>query len=46
MVAKKAQAPAASQKIRITIKAFEHKLVDEAVSKIVMTVKDSGAIVI
>ncbi len=33
-------------KIRITVKAFEHKLVDEAVSKIVVTAKDSGSIVV
>lgn len=45
MVAKKQQA-ATSGKIRISIKAFEHKLVDEAVTKIVATVKDSGAIVV
>jgi small subunit ribosomal protein S10 len=47
MVAKKTQTASASvNKIRITVKAFEHKLVDEAVSKIVATVKDSGAIVV
>ncbi len=32
--------------IRITIRAFEHKLIDEAVKKIVVTAKDSWAIVI
>ena len=32
--------------IRITVKAFEHKLVDDAVKKIVVTAKDSGAIVV
>lgn len=33
-------------KIRISVKAFEHKLVDDAVSKIIATAKDSGAVVI
>ncbi len=33
-------------KIRIVVKAFEHKVVDEAVTKIVMTAKDSGAVVV
>jgi small subunit ribosomal protein S10 len=33
-------------KIRIIVKAFEHKLVDDAVVKIITTVKDSGAIVV
>jgi len=32
--------------IRIVVKAFEHKLIDEAVKKIVLTAKDSWAIVI
>ncbi|MDD2565935.1 MAG: 30S ribosomal protein S10 [Candidatus Gracilibacteria bacterium] len=32
--------------IRIVVKAFEHKLIDEAVKKIVLTAKDSGAIVV
>lgn len=32
--------------IRITVRAFEHKLIDEAVKKIVSTAKDSGAQVI
>lgn len=32
--------------IRIVVRAFEHKLVDEAVKKIVSTAKDSGAVVI
>jgi ribosomal protein S10 len=27
--------------IRITVRAFEHKLIDEAVKKIVLTAKDS-----
>lgn len=30
-------------KIRIIVQAFEHKLVDDAVAKIVATIKDSGA---
>jgi len=42
MVAKKS---ASAGKIRIIIQAFEHKLVDDAVSKIVATIKDSGAII-
>lgn len=32
--------------IRIIVKAFEHKLIDEAVRKIVTTAKDSGAVVV
>lgn len=32
--------------IRIVVKAFEHKLIDEAVKKIVLTAKDSWAIVV
>ncbi len=32
--------------IRIVVKAFEHKLIDEAVKKIVITAKDSWAIVV
>lgn len=32
--------------IRIVVRAFEHKLVDEAVKKIVSTAKDSGATVV
>ncbi|MCK9272506.1 30S ribosomal protein S10 [Candidatus Gracilibacteria bacterium] len=32
--------------IRIIVKAFEHKLVDDAVKKIVLTAKDSGAVVV
>ncbi len=35
-----------TNKIRITVKAFEHKLVDEAVSKIITTVRDGGAVVV
>lgn len=37
---------ASSGKIRLVVKSFEHKLVDEAVSKIVATAKESGAIVV
>ncbi len=32
--------------IRIIVRAFEHKLIDEAVKKIVTTAKDSGAVVV
>ncbi len=32
--------------LRIVVRAFEHKLIDEAVKKIVMTAKDSGAVVV
>jgi small subunit ribosomal protein S10 len=32
--------------IRITVRAFEHKLIDEAVKRIVTTAKDSGAQVV
>jgi ribosomal protein S10 len=31
------------QKIRIVVKAFDHRLLDEAVKKIILVVKDSGA---
>jgi len=34
------------QKIRISIKAFDHRLLDEAVKKIVLVAKDSWAIVV
>ena len=44
MTAKKTSS--ALGKIRIIVKAFEHKLVDDAVTKIVTTAKDSGAIVV
>ncbi len=37
---------ASTTKIRLIVKAFEHKLVDDAVAKIVATVKESGAVVI
>ena len=40
----KSQSKAGS--IRIVVKAFEHKLIDEAVRKIVTTAKDSGAVVV
>ncbi len=35
-----------TNKIRIIVKAFEHKLVDDAVAKIIATVKESGAVVV
>jgi ribosomal protein S10 len=31
----------ANEKMRITIKAFDHRLLDEAVKKIVLVAKDS-----
>jgi len=34
------------QKIRISVKAFDHRLLDEAVKKIVLIAKDSGAQVV
>ena len=37
---------ASTTKIRLIVKAFEHKLVDDAVAKIVATAKESGAIVV
>jgi small subunit ribosomal protein S10 len=43
MATKKA---AATTKIRLIVKAFEHKLVDDAVTKIIATVKESGAVVV
>jgi small subunit ribosomal protein S10 len=36
----------ASKKIRISIKAFDHKLLDEAVKKVVLLAKDSGVNVV
>ena len=36
----------ASKKIRISIKSFDHKLLDEAVKKIVLLAKDSGVNVV
>ena len=41
MVAKKD-----TQKIRISIKSFDHRLLDDAVKKIVLLAKDSGAQVV
>ncbi len=35
-----------SQKIRISIKSFDHRLLDEAVAKIVSIARDSGAQVV
>jgi small subunit ribosomal protein S10 len=35
-----------TSKIRLIVKAFEHKLVDDAVAKIVATAKESGAVVV
>ncbi len=35
-----------TQKIRISIKAFDHRLLDDAVSKIVGIARDSGAVVV
>lgn len=32
--------------IRLIVKSFEHKIADEAVSKIITTAKESGAIVV
>ena len=43
MATKKA---ASGSKIRIIVKSFEHKLVDDAVTKIITTAKDSGAVVV
>ncbi len=37
---------ASTTKIRLVVKAFEHKLVDDAVAKIIATAKESGAIVV
>jgi len=36
----------ATQKIRISVKSFDHRLLDEAVKKIVLIAKDSGAMVV
>lgn len=44
MATKKAASTAG--KIRILVKSFEHKLADEAVVKIISSIKDSGAIVV
>ena len=35
-----------SGKIRISVKAFDHRLLDEAVSKIVSIARDSGATIV
>lgn len=35
-----------AQTVRILVKAFEHRLIDEAIKKIVTVAKDSGAIVV
>jgi small subunit ribosomal protein S10 len=43
MATKKA---ASTTKIRLIVKAFEHKLVDDAVAKIVATAKESGSVVV
>jgi len=45
-MATKATAKKTTPKMRITIKAFDHRLLDDAVRKIVMVAKDSGAIVV
>ena len=45
MVAKK-KTQDTENKIRISVKAFDHKLVDEAVQKIVSTLKDSHVTVV
>lgn len=44
MVAKAKKASSAG-KIRIIVQAFEHRMVDDAVGKIIATIKDSGAII-
>ncbi len=38
--------PKSSKKIRIRIKSFDHKLLDEAVKKIVLLAKDSWVLVV
>jgi small subunit ribosomal protein S10 len=43
MATKKA---ASTTKIRLIVKAFEHKLVDDAVTKIIATIKESGVVVV
>lgn len=40
------KAASTTGKIRILVKSFEHKLADEAVVKIISTIKDSWAIVV
>ncbi|HRI35527.1 MAG TPA: 30S ribosomal protein S10 [bacterium] len=44
-MAKDAKATA-EKNIRIIVTAFEHKLIDDAVEKIIASAKDSGAIVV
>lgn len=39
-------AKTASEKIRITLSSFDHRLLDDVVKKIVLVSKDSGAIVV
>jgi ribosomal protein S10 len=46
MATKKQAAAKGGQKIRISVKSFDHKLLDEAVKKIVLIAKDSGAQVV
>jgi small subunit ribosomal protein S10 len=46
MATKKQAAAKGGQKIRISVKSFDHKLLDEAVKKIVLIAKDSGAVVV
>lgn len=46
MATKKQSAQKAGQKIRINVKSFDHKLLDEAAKKIVVIAKDSGAQVV
>ncbi len=41
MATKKQPAVKGAQKIRISVKSFDHKLLDEAVKKIVLIAKDS-----
>ena len=45
-MAPKASSSKKAGNIRIVVRAFEHKLVDEATKKIVTTAKESGAVVI
>lgn len=44
-MADKKQAKVQAQRIRITIKAFDHKVVDEAAKTIISTAERTGAIV-
>lgn len=45
IMADKKQAKVQAQRIRITIKAFDHKVVDEAAKTIISTAERTGAIV-